>query len=220
MILMPFNAGEDLRSINFEMVLEVTKSLWFINVDDNTDTIALKKKAKNIIAIVLKIILEKYDDFLSFNSLEFWQKIIQVDVSDMDTIILQINEEINNIKEKEMNRLTLFNATIQKVLVEKHIEEVKQKDAQKEAAVLAEKERLAAEKARVAAEKVAANAAEKEKQKQIRIQSLADLLGISIAEATKEIENENAGGGSKKAGKGKGAKKRTRKNLRHQLAQR
>ena len=174
---------------------------------------ALKKKAKNIIAIVLKIILEKYDDFLSFNSLEFWQKIIQVDVSDMDTIILQINEEINNIKEKEMNRLTLFNATIQKVLVEKHIEEVMKKDAEKEAAALAAKER-------VAAEKVAANAAEKEKQKQIRIQSLADLLGISIAEATKEIENENAGGGSKKAGKGKGAKKRTRKNLRHQLAQR
>ena len=213
MILMPFNAGEDLRSINFEMVLEVTKSLWFINVEDDADTIALKKKAKNIIAIVLKIILEKYDDFLSFNSLEFWQKIIQVDVSDMDRIILQINEGIDNIREKEMNRLTLFNATIQKVLVEKHIEEVMKKDAEKEAAALAAKER-------VAAEKVAANAAEKEKQKQIRIQSLADLLGISIAEATKEIENENAGGGSRKVGKGKGAKKRTRKNLRYQLAQR
>jgi hypothetical protein len=208
MILMPFNAGEDLRSINFEMVLEVTKSLWLINADDDADTIALKKKAKNIIAIVLQIILEKYDDFLSFNSIEFWQKIIQVDVSDKDTLTLQINEEIDNIRQKEMNRITLFNSTLQKVLVEKHIEEVMQKDAEKEASVLAAKER-------VAAAGVAAAAAEKEKQKQIRIQSLADLLGISIAEATKEIENENAGsgGGSRKVGKGKG-KKRTLKNLR------
>ena len=232
-ILMPFNAGEDLRSINFEMILEVIKSLWFINADDDTATIALKKKAKNIIAIVLLSILEKYNDFVSFNTLEFWQKIIQVDISDIDEISLQINEELASIKEKELNRITLFNAMIQKVLVEKHIEEVKQKDTQKEAAILAEKERLAAEKARVAAEKVVANAAEKEKQKQTRIQSLADLLGISIAEATKEVENENAGGGgggrgggegggggggggggSKKV-KGKGGKgKRTRKNLR------
>ena len=213
-ILMPFNAGEDLRSINFEMILEITKSLWFINGDDDAATIALKKKAKNIIAIVLLTILEKYDDFLSFNSLEFWQKIIQVDVSDMDTLTLQINEEIDNIRQKEINRITLFNATIHKVLVEKHIEEVMKKDAEKEAAVLAAKER-------VVAEKVAANAAEKEKQKQIRIQSLADLLGISIADAAKEIENENAGeggggGGSRKAGKGKGGKvgKRTRKSRR------
>ena len=222
-ILMPFNAGEDLRSINFEMILEVIKSLWFINADDDTATIALKKKAKNIIAIVLLSILEKYNDFVSFNTLEFWQKIIQVDISDIDEISLQINEELASIKEKELNRITLFNAMIQKVLVEKHIEEVKQKDAQKEAAVLAEKERVESEKARVAAEKVAANAAEKEKQKQIRIQSLADLLGISIAEATKEVENENAGGGgggggggSRKAGKGKGGKggKRTRKSRR------